>query len=45
MSSSTPDEAARRLAALAEEALALVESLMRDDATVGVASSPRPGNW
>ena len=37
MSSSTPDEAARRLADLAEEALALVEGLMRDDATVGVA--------
>jgi hypothetical protein len=37
MSSSTPDAAAQRLAALAEETLALVESLMRDDATAGVA--------
>jgi hypothetical protein len=37
MSSSIPDAAAQRLAALAEETLALVESLMRDDATAGVA--------
>ncbi len=37
MSSSTPDEAARRLAELAAEAVALVEHLMRDDATAGVA--------
>jgi hypothetical protein len=37
MSSSKPDAAAQRLAALAEEALALVEGMMRDDATSSVA--------
>jgi hypothetical protein len=37
MSSSTPDEAAHRLAELAAEALALVEHLMREDATAAVA--------
>jgi hypothetical protein len=37
MSSSTPDQAALRLAVLAEEALALVARLMRDDATADVA--------
>jgi hypothetical protein len=37
MSSLTPDAAAQRLAVLAEEALALVERLMRDDATSAVA--------
>ena len=37
MSSSTPDQAALRLAVLAEETVALVERLMRDDATADVA--------
>jgi hypothetical protein len=37
MSSSTPDQAALRLAVLAEEAMALVARLMRDDATADVA--------
>ena len=37
MSSSTHDATARRLAALAEEALALTESLMQDEAAAAVA--------